>query len=411
METKNFAWPITAISKENYDVITGWAHKIERELGEKQILIFGAGIRGAEIAVILGTLGIKDIVFTDNNADKWGGNIDGHPIISVDDALQSKEKYVFLISVEEGDAICRQLEKSGLKRDKTYFFPKPDFYGNFMEEYKNYTDNGILFLGDCMFEVVAFDDETKISLKEMLREKLGDQTKFLTIHGLSAPGFRHMVIGQMNCGMIPRCIVVMLNFETLTGKQHLLPRSQHTPIIKASCECSPDPTGEMHEYLKTVEERVKNVNAEFFTTSKFSANKEQNNKAGKISNVAAKMFFKMNYLYSLDVEMESIRCLKDIMAMAKEKNIMVIPFVPPVNYEHGRELFGEEVFETKYTANLNKLRQIVADEGYELLDLSHICTKKEFAHVTTPDETTNIIGRKLVTEAIVKELKVKGVIE
>lgn len=408
MGNKNFAWPITAISRANYETIINWADKNRGLLEGKQLLIFGAGIRGAEIAVILGTVGIVDILFTDNNPDKWGGYIDNHPIISVKEALNEKEKYVYLVSVEEGESICEQLEQNGLTRDVDYFFPKPDLYDLFMQEYKRPLENGILFLGDCMFEVIAFDDEDKTSISEMLYQDLGNDMKCLTMHGLSAPGFLHMVRGQINSGMVPRCIVMMLNFETLTGKQHLLPRSQHSYLIRSTCEITPDPDGKMAEYLKVVDERVNNINAEFFTTSKFSSN--TNNNIGKISDSAAKVFFKLNYLYSLDTEMESIECIRSIMQISKEYFIEVIPFVPPVNYERGIELFGEELFETRYQDNLSKLKRIISEGGFELLDLSHICNREEFAHITTPDETTNYIGRRHVVNGIIRELKRKKII-
>lgn len=408
MNNMNFAWPVTAISKADYDVIVNWADSIRALLEKKELLIFGAGIRGAEIAVILGTVGIKNIIFTDNNTEKWGGYIDNHPIIPVAEALRNKDRYVFLVSVEEGDGICKQLEQNEMIRDVDYFFPKSNLYEIFLKEYNRPLENGILFLGDCMFEVIAFDDEDKTSISEMLYQHLGDGIKCLTMHGLSAPGFLHMVRGQINSEMVPRCIVMMMNFETLTGKQHLLPRSQHSFLIRSTCETTPDPDGKMAEYLKVVEERVNNINAEFFTTSKFSSN--SNNNVGRISDAAAKVFFKLNYLYSLDTETESIECIRSIMRISKEHSIEVIPFVPPVNYERGIELFGQEIFETKYNDNLNKLKTVISEEGFDLLDLSHICSKEEFAHVTTPDETTNYIGRMHVVNEIIRELKRKKIV-
>ena len=278
-----------------------------------------------------------------------------------------------------------------------------------MREYEKKTENGILFLGDCMFEVIAFDDDNKISLTELLRHEIGDNTKFLTMHGMSAPGFLHMVRGQINCNIIPKCIVMMLNFETLTGKQHLLPRSQHSYLIRSTCEVSPDPDGSMAEYLKVVEERVRNVNAEFFTTEKYSANNGNNN-AGKISDTAAKVFFKLNYLYSLDTSIESIECIREIIRLARDHSIEIVPFVPPVNYERGAELFGAEYFEEKYSSNIQKLAGVLEEEKCSLLNLSHICEKREFAHVTTPDETTNYIGRMHIVNEIIGELKKKNII-
>ncbi len=401
---KDFAWPVTAISKENYFAIMKCVKEHNELFSKYAILIFGAGIRGAEIAVILKNEGYSNIVFTDNNSEKWGGVIDGAPIISVEEALSKRNEVVYLISVEEGEPICRQLEKAGLIFGEDFFFPRPNLYQRFMNEFKREMHDEILVMGDCMFEVISFDDKMKDSLTEIMQKKLGyENAKFLTMHGMGLPTFYHVLKAQINNGMIPSTFIVMLNFETLTGKQHLLPRSQHTELVKQIVAISNDPTGELHEYEKVVEERVKNVQAEFFTTNKFSSNKASNNKKGQISDNASKVFFKLNYLYKLNPEMESIQYLKKIMNMAHEYNFKVLAFVPPVNYERGIELFGDK-FETAYNHNLEILKNIVKDGGFALLDLSHICTKELFAHTTTPDETTNYLGRDKVADYICDEI-------
>lgn len=407
-EIKNFAWPITAISKENYAAIMECINEHKELFVNRTILIFGAGIRGAEIAVILENEGYNNILFTDNNSEKWGGVIDKYAIINVEDALSKRDEVVYLVSVEEGEPICKQLMGYGLKRDIDFFFPKPDLYQRFINEFERNMQNEILVMGDCMFEVVSFDDSKKDSLTEIMQQKLGyENVKHLTMHGMGLPTFYHMLKGQLNNGMKPSVFVVMLNFETLTGKQHLLPRSQHTELVKKVVELSSDPDGELKEYVKVVEERVKNIQAEFFTTNNYSSGKLSNNSKGKISDNASKVFFKLNYMYKLNPEIESIMYLKRIMKLAIEKGFKVLPFVPPVNYERGIELFGKK-FEEAYNYNLELLKEIISDYGFSLLDLSHICTKDLFAHATTPDETTNYLGREKIATCICDEITKMG---
>lgn len=403
-EVKNYAWPVTAISKEDYKAIMACISDHKDLFANRTILIFGAGIRGAEIAVILENEGYNKIVFTDNNSEKWGGVIDNYPIISVKEALSKKSEVVYLVSVEESESICNQLIENGLKKEIDFFAPKPDLYQKFIEEFKRNMQNEVLVMGDCMFEVISFDDTQKDSLTEIMRQKLGyENVKHLTMHGMGLPTFYHMLKAQLNNGMQPALLVVMLNFETLTGKQHLLPRSQHTELVKRVVELSNDPDGELKEYVKVVEERVKNIQAEFFTTNNYSPGKLSNNSKGKISDNASKVFFKLNYMYKLNPEIESIMYLKRIMKLALEKGFKVLPFVPPVNYERGIELFGER-FEEAYNYNLELLKEIISAYGFSLLDLSHICTKDLFAHATTPDETTNYLGREKIATCICDEI-------
>ena len=70
----------------------------------------------------------------------------------------------------------------------------------------------------------------------------------------------------------------------------------------------------------------------FFTTNKFG-------KRDVPSDAKSKVYFRVNYLYELDVETEGIQYLKKIIQLARENNIKVIPFVPPVNYELGGKNF------------------------------------------------------------------------
>lgn len=404
-EVKNFAWPATAISKEDYDVVLHCIHNNADLFKNKKIMIFGAGIRGALISVILEAEGFSDILFTDNNAEKWGGVIDKYPIVSPKTAFNMLEEIIILISTEEGYPIKEQLEKTGLIEGVNFLFPQSNLYDKYMLEFKRRVNNEILIVGDCMFEVISFHDINKNSLTEIIVQKIGyEKVKLLTMHGMGMRAFYHVLKAQAAMGMQPDVFVVMINFETLTGKQHLLPRSQHTKLIRQVFNVVKNSDdGELEEYVKLTEERVKNIQAEFFTTHKFSAD-TVTNKTGEISSKAAKLFFKLNYMYKLNPEIESIQYLIKILKYAKKQGFYVLSFVPPVNYELGTELFGEK-FEEAYQYNLKLVNNIIEEHGCELLDLSHICHKELFAASSTPDETTNYEGRNKIADKIIQEIK------
>lgn len=403
-EVKNFAWPVTAVSKEDYRCMTDFLEEKKKEFRRKKLLVFGAGIRGAIIAMLAANRGHSEVFFSDNNEEKWGGVIDGFPILPPEEAFRRKDEFIFVISAEEGEAIRQQLLAAGLKENEEFFSVASHLYEKYEKEYRRPMNNEVLVLGDCMFEVIAFADQNKDSLGEILKQRMGeDQVKLLTMHGMSMPGFYHAVKGQINLGFVPRTIVVMINFETLTGKQHLLPRSQHSALAAMMSRVSPDPDGELAAYAELTAKRVNEIQADFFTTDRLSSSRSSGNDNGKISDAASKMFLKVNYLYKLDTEMECMQYLRKLLRMAAENHILVIPFVPPVNYERGTQLFGEK-FEERYGENLSALKEAVEKEGVCLLDLSHSCRKELFADISTPDETTNYGGRSLIAEYLIKEL-------
>lgn len=408
LEKRNFAWPITAINKYDYLLMERFIDMYRGFLKSKKIIIFGAGIRGTEISIILKDIYHEDILFVDNNKEKWGGYIDDYPIISPEEMLKINTNRVILISTEEYVAIEDQLESYGLVKGKDYFCLHNNQYEMFVDEFSLKNDYSTLIMGDCMFEMIAFDDKQKDSLAEIISDKMGpSNVKLLTMHGMNMLGFYHIMVEQCKQINKPKIFVVMINFETLTGKQHLLPRSQHTKLIDMINTMIQNDSIEFSEYKDLTKSRVENVNAEFFTTNKYTTNNK-----GNINEKASKLFLKLNYMYNLDLNIEPVRYFVKIIDFCIENNIKLIPFVPPVNYQLGIELFGDK-FEERYSRNLEALKLLISEKGFELLDLSHIITKAYFSHSSTPDETVNYEGRQIVADKIVNKINdyLKGAIK
>lgn len=408
LEKRNFAWPITAINKYDYLLMERFIDMYRDFLKSKKIIIFGAGIRGTEISIILKDIYHEDILFVDNNKEKWGGYIDGYLIISPEEMLKINTNRVILISTEEYVAIEDQLKSYGLVKGADYFCLHNNQYEMFVDEFALKNDYSTLIMGDCMFEMIAFDDKQKDSLAEIISDKMGSSNvKLLTMHGMNMLGFYHIMVEQCKQINKPKIFVVMINFETLTGKQHLLPRSQHTKLIDMINTMIQNDSSEFSEYKDLTKSRVENVNAEFFTTNKYTTNNK-----GNINEKASKLFLKLNYMYNLDLNIEPVRYFVKIIDFCIENNIKLIPFVPPVNYQLGIELFGDK-FEERYSRNLEALKLLISEKGFELLDLSHIITKAYFSHSSTPDETVNYEGRQIVADKIVNKINehLKGAIK
>lgn len=399
LDRRNFAWPVTAINKYDYLLMERFINTYCDFFKSKQIIIFGAGIRGTEISIILKDLYHEDILFVDNNKEKWGGYIDDYLIISPEEMLKINTGKVILISTEEYIAIEEQLKGYGLVREKDYFCLHNNQYEMFVDEFDSKKDYSTLIMGDCMFEMIAFDDKQKISLVEVISDKMGESNvKLLTMHGMNMLGFYHIMMEQCKYISKPEIFVVMINFETLTGKQHLLPRSQHTKLMEMINNIIGNQSIEFSEYTNLTKSRIENVNAEFFTTNKYTTNNK-----GNISEKASKLFLKLNYMYNLDLNIEPMEYFIKIIDFCIENNIKLVPFVPPVNYELGIELFGDK-FEACYSKNLEVLKFVISEKGFELLDLSHIITKTYFSHSSTPDETVNYEGRQIVANKIINEI-------
>ncbi len=397
---KNFAWPITSINKVSYDLVSNFVDCNKNELSEKKLILFGAGIRGTELATILRDLGINKFLFVDNNEEKWDGNIDDILILPPSYLNENIKQNIILITTEESMTMQNQLEKIGYIKNDNYFTLENNHYQEFVDEFLYPQKRELLVMGDCFFETISFDDRKRISLAEYVINESNDiSTSVLAIHGMNLCAFYQVYRLLVEQNKTPDYFCVMLNFETLTGKQHLLPRSQHNTLMKMLEKSLNNNDETFSEYVSLTQERVKNITSDFFT-----GNNSKSNENGKISSQVSKLFFKMYYLYDLKVDIEPLVAFRNILSLAKENNVNIIPFVPPVNFTLGQEIFGD-YFEERYQSNLQKLKDIIKEYDFTLLDLSHISLPNEFAHTSTPDETMNEIGREKVAKAIIEEVR------
>lgn len=395
----NFAWPVTSVNREDYLAFESWFSQNRKMLEENAVIIWGAGIRGTEFSLFFKKLLYTNVCFTDSNAEKWGGRIDEFPIISIDDAdARMKEGGArIIVSTENSQQIEQVLEIKGYQKDKDYFIIKTELYQKYLEEYAKELADHALIMSDCEFLTISVHDTNWDTLEDMIKKKdLGISVKCLAMHGMGLRSQYMILREQMISGRCPKVLGVMINFDTLTGKQHLLPRSQHMELFKLiceNCECSK----EFEEYFHLTEQRSKNLQIEFLT----------GRRRGEAEDIAikSKNYFKINYLYRLDTETEGIVYLKKIVKLAQEYEVKTFFFIPPINYVWGREVVGE-TFDVRYKENIRKIYELLKNES--VIDFSYMFTPDFFAEPTTPDETVNEKGREAMAKILCDEIVSKG---
>lgn len=396
-EVRNFAWPVTSVNREDYDALMECVDKNLEELD--QIAIFGAGIRGTEFSVVLKKKGFQNIFFVDNNPEKWGGRIHEFPIVSPEEFYEQKGNVKVIISAEHGSEIEKQLEEHGFEAEQDYYTIQSNLYQKYMDEFVRNYSNKVLLLADCEFSKIALKDSNTKNMAEMLKEKVGEaDLKILAMHGMGLRAYYNAFRTQIAMGMKPELLIVMVNFDTLTPKQYLLPRSQHAELIQMMYDIAPNKDAEWEEYRIAVWERTKNLQSEFSIPSNCDEETAILNRN--------RIYLKLNYLYTLDTEIEGIQYLVKILRLAKAEGIQVVPYIPAINYMLGNELLGER-FEQKYEENLEKVKHIMEEEQVELFDMSRMLSKEFFSDENSPDETINEAGRDRLSELFAEKIKEK----
>lgn len=83
--------------------------------GKDLLVLFGAGRLGKLVLSRLRSINIKPIAFTDNNPDLWGKEIDGLPIISVDDSIKTYAyNAIFVVTIYTDRPVINQLKALGV---------------------------------------------------------------------------------------------------------------------------------------------------------------------------------------------------------------------------------------------------------------------------------------------------------
>ena len=388
---RNFAWPVTSTNREDYEAICGWLKKNGEIVEKEQIAIWGAGIRGTEFSIFLRRNGVTNIIFVDNNEQKWGGFVDEFPILSPEEFYLKKEKELvrILIGTENSKDIEMQLEERGYIKEKDYFVIETKLYQNYIKEFKRKYTNEILIMGDCAYSKIAVKDNNLCNLKEMIQKRCGEETtKVLAMHGMGEGAYYHVFTAQMEMQMKPQLLLLMVHPATLTVRNHLLPRTQHAALLQDIYELTGKINEEFGAYVERAWERSKNKQLEFFT---------QRTDLTKSNDVKARNYFRLNYMYEFDETVEGVVYFEKTLKKAKENGVKVVAYIPPVNYNMGERLLGKE-FTEKYQKNVQKIKEITERNETELLDMSYCLKAEEFAEMFTPDETANEKGRKIVAD-------------
>lgn len=393
----NFAWPVTTLCKYDYKALKECVEENSTILRQTQIVIFGAGIRGTSFSILLQKFGYRNIIFTDNNSNKIGGFINEFPIVSYDE-IKNRKDIIVINSVENGFSINNQLKNDGFVENVNFFYIENHLYELYLQEFKKVINTDTIVMGDCGITDISKEDSDYTNLGELLKNQLGNETKILAVHAMGMRAFYHILKAHIENIEVPRKVVIMANFETFTGKQHLLPRSQHARLIEMVSNCVNNQDAELYEYVRIAKERFENFKVDYFGSSQSALNQMSRERNDRI-------VIRMNYMYELKEDNECIVYMKKVVGLCKKNNIKILFFIPPVNYMYAEELYGSK-FTEKYESNVDKMKEIVAKYDADLLDLSYLLGQDKFADIHTIDETTNYEGRKAVADEIVKRVNV-----
>lgn len=393
------------LQKSYYQFLTDFVKAHIDMLRCRRIFIFGAGIRGCNLLRILKSFHLSDICFVDNNVNKQGTRMEDCPILSFHEADQYKQRHIFLCPIEHGEEILEQLKASGREENSDYFnldFSFTDYLA-VEEEIKAPAEDYSLLFGSCELSSYILTDAILPSLGEVLKEWLFQTNcKLCTLPGFYSVIYYHVIQACLKIQKRPpNFAVIVMEQSSLSPYEPLLMGEQnyrqHVQFLERLAVMMPE-NQELEEYLNKVRERLKR------SKSGSSPTKAENTLE------AQRRVYKLKYLYQLRETDESVSYTRRVLELLTEKGIPAILLFPPVDYQRGIRVCGEDFME-RYSAVVERMKSFLNNLKYYSIDASFIAASEHFVPPTTVPDINPFLnekGQQLFVKFLKEQLVLKS---
>lgn len=404
----------TVIQKSYYLFLKDFVEKHLDLLTNRRVYIFGAGPRGCNLLQLLRMFQISDLYFVDNNPKKQGKRLDGCIILSFPEADSYRGSCCFLCPVEGGQQILEQLKEAGYRKNVDYFNLDTQFtdYLNLIEEFKNPPNDNrySIAFGCCILAASILGSKFVPSLGERLRDQLfgREACKMFALPGLSAPMYYHITDAALQLyGKKPNFIFALVE-TTLFSRHHPLfmgkmVYSQHKLFLEQLIDAVP-PSDTLLAYYHCIAGRLKNCSAANNPSKSFNIEK------------ALQTVYRLEYNFDPDDINENNECvvyLRKLLELARDKNIPVILFFPPVDYLTGERVLGPD-FTPRYEFILQKIKSMLKGYPFSCIDASFIAASDHFVQYSHYNPDINPIlnekGQNLILELLSQQKTVQDLL-
>lgn len=352
------------------------------KLKVSNIVIFGAGIMGLQLSYVLEDYGLHVYAFADNNSAKWGKKWGEFPIIEPQQLGDVKDAFV-LLAIQKFDGCKRQLEEMEFVQNDNLLVMAESLTDKYADDFKNKGEAETLIFGDCTMSVVSLREEEKESLFEKFDKNA--HIKVLAQNGIYMRFYYNVLQMCIHNMHNLKKVLLMFSVDIFGNQYHMLPANQHKDILEALCAVSRENSEELSDFINEVEIRNKSNTINFSSPNRSVENAEMILRE-------LKNHTKINYLYQIKKENESLKYLKKFVKFCHDNDIECTCIFMPINYELGLELFGS-AFIDKYEKNKAEICDHILDEKGLYCDLSYQLHKDQFMSIRSSNEGIFSKGR------------------
>lgn len=372
----------TIIQKSYYDFLIKFTKEHLDILLHTKIFIFGAGVRGRNLLLILRMFNISNISFVDNNPKKQGTMIEEYKVLSFPEATRYTNAHIFLCPAENNRQIIELLDQTGRKKDVDYYDLEFYFsdYLDAVEEIMRPGEGFAIVFGNCTFSSCILGDKFVLSFGEQIKKQLLNERpgKICSLPGLSTGIYYQIINILLQTYGKSHLQSVFLTMEISCFSPHsplLLGHQvyqQHKLFLEQLLKIFPLQE-ELIDYISLIAERC----------------------AASISNInpiksfdfelARKYVYKLKYNFDIEESNENVVYTKKILECLNNVHIPVILYFPPIDYQLGKKVCGTDFVEN-YKIIVDRIKSFLSNYLFYCIDASFLMESDYFVQQgKTPD--------------------------
>lgn len=385
---------IECIAQENWEHFCEAIEQTKEARTGKKIIIFGAGVLGMQFAYTLELQRITEFLFCDNNPTKWGTSVCKRTVISPMELEGKKDRYYIFIAIENYYDCMKQMEELGYCTDEEIMNLKNCSERKLVKDFREDMNASSIIMGDCFLCNISFCDKMKTSLAELLHSK--DIVKVMALNGIYMRMYYNLLLMCLDGMETVKKVNIMLGVDIFASKYPLYTKNQHVNLFKVLRKISGSNLAEIDSFEREIEKR-----AEGSGIIDDNSVQRTEHQTKKEIEQGCRIYFKLNYLYKLSEDTESIQYLDRMLEECRSREIEINFIIMPVNYEVAEKYFGSQFYE-RYEANVQILKRHIENGKGKCIDLSYFLKKDDFIWIKNLQEGIKEEGRKKIAEEVRK---------
>lgn len=274
---------------------------------------------------------------------------------------------------------------------------------------------GVCYFGDSVLRYTDASDVDKTSIPKKLEKELDEPVHSLDGGAFQSDVFEAMMQTLVANGAHPKAVLVPINMRSfsvswdrlpawqfekakllLLGEKSFLVRTFSRPLqIFKAIRLTPILSKDYWDTPVDVDGKIEG-SMKYIQDTYLSSTDGQ---------VKLTWHLKLHYLLKLDKDHRKLRSMKNLSSLLQREKIPVCFYIVPLDVETGKATLGD-AFSRRLGENILVIRNILAEQGHELHDLSALLPTSCFSYPTNvPNEHLNQEGRSRMASALAQLLR------